>query len=80
MTTAHIIALVHQLDEASRQARNWTQAGTCHPGTSNDRPCQQAACIERAVRYSHYWARDAAHMARRLQQIAKRASRRAGAR
>lgn len=66
MTPAAIIALVHQLDDASEQAVNWTNAGICCPGTSSRAPCQRPACIDRAGRCSGYWAREAAHLARQL--------------
>jgi hypothetical protein len=65
-TVAGIVATVQALEYSSGQARSWTEGGTCHPGTSNRNPCQEPACIARAVRYSGEWAYEAAHHARRL--------------
>jgi hypothetical protein len=36
----------------------------------DDNPCQEPVCIARAVRWSGQWAREAAHHARRLQELA----------
>lgn len=70
-TVAGIVATVEALAVSSRYARSWTEPGTCHPGTSNRNPCQEPACIARAVRYSGEWAREAAHHARRLQTLVR---------
>lgn len=68
-TVSGIVATVDALEEASRQARSWTEPGYCHAGTSNRNPCQEPACIARAVQYSGEWATEAAHHARRLQTL-----------
>lgn len=69
-TVAGIVATVEALHTASTQAQGWTRPGHCHPGTSSENPCEQPACIARAVEYSGEWAREAAHHARRLQALA----------
>ncbi|MGV3515600.1 hypothetical protein [Luteitalea sp.] len=70
-TVAGIVAPVTALAYSSGQARSWAEGGTCHPGTSNRNPCQEPACIARAVRYSGEWAYEAAHHARRLQTLVR---------
>lgn len=68
-TVRGVLSTVEALQEASSQASSWMEPGTCHTGTSNANPCQVPACIARAVRYSGWWAYEAAHQAHRLQAL-----------